>query len=64
MFVKIFIFSKFLGKIFWIRQFVDVSDDILLAWFSFDSDLFLNLILRLISFGNMSVYILVYPTKG
>ena len=34
-------FLKKFGNIFWIRQFVDVSGDIILVWFSFDFDLFL-----------------------
>ena len=33
-------FRKSSGKIFWIRGFVDVRGVNLLAWFSFDSDLF------------------------
>ena len=35
------VFFLSLGDIFWIRGFVDVSDGILLVWFSIDSIYFL-----------------------
>ena len=59
----LFVWKKF-GKHSLGRQFVDILGVNLLAWFSFDSDLFLNLILRFIFSGNIPLYIPIYPTKG
>ena len=47
-------------NICWVRQFVEVLGVNLLAWFSFDSDLLVDLIIRLIFFGNTPIYIYIF----